>query len=291
MSKTNQDHLDDIVERVLTAPADAFTALPDDDQVLRDLCRELDAPTPAALCESLELAAASAMAASAGSTDDPLPGHLRGRILAAASAHVAPSRTTNNVTPLPSPAQRRDADNARRTPWLAGAGWAAAAALLVALIVDRPTDTATTGPIATPVAATEIPDAAEITLAVERERLLGRAGTVTLPWQVPSADGYERVRGDVVWNDELQQGFLRLAGMPVNNALVSQYQLWIVDPGRDSNPVDGGVFDIVAASGDVLIPIDAKLPVANPAAFAITREQPGGVVVSAGPLLVVAAAS
>jgi len=38
----------------------------------------------------------------------------------------------------------------------------------------------------------------------------------------------------------------------------------------------------------VIIPIDAKLDVLDPEAFAITREQPGGVVVSNGPLLMVA---
>ena len=44
-------------------------------------------------------------------------------------------------------------------------------------------------------------------------------------------------------------------------------------------PVDGGVFDI-AASGEALIPIDAKLPVGAGTIFAVTKERPGGVVVS-----------
>ena len=77
--------------------------------------------------------------------------------------------------------------------------------------------------------------------------------------------------------------------MPVNDPGISQYQLWIVDPDRDANPVDGGVFDIPSGQGTVVIPVDAKLAVDKPAAFAITREKPGGVVVSQGPLLVVAA--
>ena len=69
-----------------------------------------------------------------------------------------------------------------------------------------------------------------------------------------------------------------------------QYQLWIVDPERAAQPVDGGVFDVQAGTREVIIPINAKLAVNNPAAFAITLEKPGGVVVSAGPLLVVASA-
>ncbi len=60
-----------------------------------------------------------------------------------------------------------------------------------------------------------------------------------------------------------------------------------MDPGRDARPVDGGVFDITG-EGEVIVPIDAKLPIGTPAVFAITLEQPGGVVVSDGPLLVIA---
>ena len=78
--------------------------------------------------------------------------------------------------------------------------------------------------------------------------------------------------------------------MPANDPGQSQYQLWIVDPDRSAQPVDGGVFDIPSGTKEVIIPIDAKLDVSKPQAFAITLEKPGGVVVSAGPLLVVAAA-
>ena len=47
----------------------------------------------------------------------------------------------------------------------------------------------------------------------------------------------------------------------------------------EPHPVDGGVFD-VTRNGEVIIPIDAKIAVSNPTAFAITVEKPGGVVVS-----------
>lgn len=82
-----------------------------------------------------------------------------------------------------------------------------------------------------------------------------------------------------------------------NDPTQRQYQLWVVDPSRDKHPVDGGVFDIASCpadanttpSGEVIVPIVCKLPVASPAAFALTVEKPGGVVVSAGPLVLVAA--
>lgn len=87
------------------------------------------------------------------------------------------------------------------------------------------------------------------------------------------------VTGDVVWNNESQQGYMRFVGMPPNDPAQEQYQLWIVDPDRGPEPVDGGVFDI-ASTDEVVVPIQAKLKVKKPAAFAITIEKPGGVVVS-----------
>lgn len=87
------------------------------------------------------------------------------------------------------------------------------------------------------------------------------------------------VGGDVVWSNERQTGFMRFVGMPVNDPMTEQYQLWIIDPDRDQEPIDGGVFD-VGQDGEVVVAIDAKLAVLNPAAFAITVEKPGGVVVS-----------
>ena len=89
----------------------------------------------------------------------------------------------------------------------------------------------------------------------------------------------EEVTGDVVWSNSLQRGYLRFTNMPVNDPGVEQYQLWIIDPQRDDEPIDGGVFDI-SKSGEVIVPIDAKLDVISPQAFAVTIEKPGGVVVS-----------
>ncbi len=43
--------------------------------------------------------------------------------------------------------------------------------------------------------------------------------------------------------------------------------------------MDGGVFN-VAGTGEVVIPIDAKLQVGRAGTFAVTVEKPGGVVVS-----------
>lgn len=99
--------------------------------------------------------------------------------------------------------------------------------------------------------------------------------------------GFEGVSGEIVWSGSKQHGLMKLVGVPPNDPAIAQYQLWIVDPDRDRHPIDGGVFD-VPHSDESIVSIDAKLRTESPALFAITLEKPGGVVVSGGPLLVVA---
>ncbi|WP_405238286.1 anti-sigma factor domain-containing protein [Lentisalinibacter orientalis] len=236
--------------------------------------------------EDIELAAAAAtnaFAAGAGYGEE-MPAGLKDRLLADARARTGGDtpRASATVTDIGSRSRRHeDRQASSGNGGLAGStfnrlGWAAAAMLLVALlVVNRPLPQEPGG--VDPVDA--------------RAELIREApGTMVLPWSPPDVDEYAGVRGDVVWNNEKQEGYLRLAGMPANDPARSQYQLWIVDPERDEQPVDGGVFDVPAGAGEVIVPIRAKLGVIDPQAFAITREQPGGVVVSDGPLLVVASA-
>jgi anti-sigma-K factor RskA len=191
----------------------------------------------------------------------PLPASIKAAVLeqAADAIPAAPPVT------LPR-ARRRFIDG----PW---PGWLAAAAVLVAALLLYPDEPTVPPPP---------------TVAAQRAALLDEAGTVQVAWATPEDPAYAAVRGDVVWSAEQQRGFMRLEGLPANDPMLAQYQVWIVDPRRDERPVDGGVFD-VSGTGEAIIPIDAKLDILEPAAFAITLEQPGGVVVSDGPLLVVAA--
>lgn len=116
-------------------------------------------------------------------------------------------------------------------------------------------------------------------------------GAVRWAWGAPADSRLAGLGGEVVFSPSSQQGVLRLTNLPRLDPEKQQYQLWIVDPDR-KQPVDGGVFDAVAgASGEVLIPISAKLRVDRPAAFAITIERRGGVVVSDGPIAAVASPS
>ncbi len=227
----------------------------------------------AALAQVAFLRRARRSAAAPGSTVERMPAGLRARLERQAGLPAARLRAVAPLAPeapRPAPAVTPSRTRMPASAWL---GWGLAAVLALALVLPR---TEQSG------------NAPALDLAAERSAFVTAApDVVVLPWSPPASAGYEQVTGDVVWSEARQQGYLRLANMPVNDPATSQYQLWIVDPERDSRPVDGGVFD-VTSSGEVIIPIQAKLPVRAPRAFAITAEQPGGVVVSAGPLLVVA---
>ncbi|MEM7383521.1 MAG: anti-sigma factor, partial [Verrucomicrobiota bacterium] len=139
-------------------------------------------------------------------------------------------------------------------------GWAVAACLAIGLFVFRGGE--------------------ESLISPERQRqaLIETADVLELPFA--GTPGFSELEGDVVWQDDRQEGYLRFTGLAANDPREKQYQLWIVDPERDSKPVDGGVFDIPATAGPVVVPIRAALPVDGPTAFVVTVEKPGGVVVS-----------
>ena len=225
---------------------------------LRELVETLD-PKEAA---SLEAAVNATRAAMLGeSEEDALPAGLRERLIATGTPEPEIAGRIARNAGIGSGERRRQAT---WIPWsLAAAAILLAGATVIAL---------------KPWGRTARFDAA----AIE-----ARADTVRWAFK-PNDPAYAGATGEVVWNEGLQRGFMRLKGVAVNDPKLRQYQLWIVDPARDTHPVDGGVFD-VASTGEVIVPFEARLGVRGPAAFAITSEKPGGVVVSGGPLLIVAA--
>jgi hypothetical protein len=107
----------------------------------------------------------------------------------------------------------------------------------------------------------------------------GRARVIA--WTHTEDPAALEARGELVWDNDTQEGYMRFSGLAPNNPEELQYQLWIFDETRDDrHPVDGGVFDMPAGESEVVVPIRAKLPVGKPVLFAITVERPGGVVVS-----------
>ena len=115
----------------------------------------------------------------------------------------------------------------------------------------------------------------EDSVVARRASLQRTAADLTeVAWTDPAA----KITGDVVWSTDRQEGYMLFRGLPINDPTKEQYQLWILD-GEQKHPIDGGVFDI-PSSGEVVVPIDAKIRVRKPAGFAVTIEEPGGVVVS-----------
>jgi hypothetical protein len=229
--------------------------------------------------DDLDLAAAVADLAfeTASADEESMPDNLRQQILEGARTQFAsragdvPGIPQRSATPFRQPEKRKWGPLDVRY-----LGWFAAAAMLL-LTLWAPWSPEIEPPESRP------------TFAEQRSILIvNAADVIKATWATPEIAEYAQVKGDVVWSDERQTGFMRLSGMPANRSGQEQYQLWIVDPSRDEHPIDGGVFNIPAGVDEIFVPINAKLRVADPKVFAITLEKPGGVVVSDGPLLVVA---
>jgi hypothetical protein len=255
---------------------------------LQTMLQSVDAESANRFAEDLELTAATLdrYMSPAADTMDSMPAAMQDNVLAAMhDARLLDRKRTEvdasasaSVHELPALPVTPPDNTASRSGAGAMAGWyAAAASFALALIFGWQ------------LLQVQSPEQLLPGAAIQRQALLAQNSTMVIPWQTPDDQRFANVTGDVVWDNASQTGFMRLTNMPVNDPANSQYQLWIVDPERDERPVDGGVFN-VSDSGEVIVPINSKLPIIQPAAFAITEEQPGGVVVSAGPLLVVASA-
>lgn len=216
---------------------------------------------------SWQWAAGAATAACLGTVQDPPPRHLGLRLEADALHYFASVGVTRlsvvaaalddgeRQAPVAVPPRR-----ASRLPLLL-----AAAALVVATILGLERW------------QSPEPDPASRRLAL----LAAGDGVLQIPWTPGPSELRGDPTGDVIWSDQEQRGYMAFRGLPVNDVDKAQYQLWIFDRQRSlAQPVDGGVFDIPPGADSIVIPIDAKIAVAEGFAFAVTVENPGGVVVS-----------
>jgi hypothetical protein len=194
-----------------------------------------------------------------------LPTHLRQRTLDAVRKAAEQRKAMPPV--VPGSVERRIANEAPRRDWLA---WAVAAAALAvaAFSFSRQPNLGEESPI-------EL--RSELLAAAKRD-----PGSVfEADWTKTEDPAAKAASGKVIWSDKLQRGVMEFSGLEANDPTKDQYQLWIFDAERpEATPVDGGVFNIPAGKKEVLIPIDARLPVSKATLFAITVEKPGGVVVS-----------
>jgi hypothetical protein len=254
----------------------------------------LDSEVASAYSRDLERAAAAVMLAGS-STQQPLPAALAERVAQQAAAHFASPSKIGDL----GAARAAAADAARASASSAASarpaprgnrygayGWLAAAACLVLAIFAwqrspsppvTPVAQQTPPPVIAPPAEKPVPP----TPAEERAALLAKSDSLKIPLAATKDPAAAGVTGDVVWDPVTQRGFLHFTGLAANDPAVHQYQIWIFDAGRDKRyPVDGGVFDVPANTAEVVVPIRAELMVRKPAAFAVTVEKPGGVVVS-----------
>ena len=172
------------------------------------------------------------------------------RLLSSATSH-APRPTEA------APAPRREGGSG--SSWF---GWLVAAGILAFFLLPRPSQ--------------------EPTAREGRDALIATATDLVRAEWSPNPDALgQEASGGVVWSSSRNEGYMTFRGLEANDPATSQYQLWIFDKDRPSeHPVDGGVFDVPAGGGDVVVPIRTQLPVAEPTLFAVTVERPGGVVVS-----------
>ncbi|QDT75420.1 anti-sigma factor [Lacipirellula limnantheis] len=197
---------------------------------------------------------------------ESLPDQLRQRTLQGVRKAVAEERKALPSI-VPGSVERRVANELPRRDWL---GWAVAAAALA-------------------VAAFSLgrqPNLGDLSPFDLRSELLAAAnrdpGSVfQADWTKTEDPAAKAASGKVIWSDKLQRGVMEFSGLEANDPKQNQYQLWIFDADRpEATPVDGGVFDIPAGQKEVVVPIDARLPITKATLFAITVEKPGGVVVS-----------
>jgi len=233
--------------------------------------RELDdlvAQSPGAARDALSSAAA-ALTLAARLPAEPMPAVLQARIIAQGRDAVRKA-ASGKVVPLGAAPARPPRSSGATLGW-----YAAAASLLLAVAAWWPR-------LAEEPARVAVVPAPVPTLAEQRAMLIASSrGIVQESWTATGDAAAGGLAGDVVWDPATQTGYMRFAGLAVNDVAREQYQLWIFDGTRDDRyPVDGGVFDIPAGAVEVVVPIHARLPVRKAALFAVTVEPPGGVVVS-----------
>ena len=201
--------------------------------------------------DSMDLAAAAAALALMGDLD-PMPAGLRGRVLDAMEAPPPPI----SIASAPGAPRRRDS-------LLAWSGWLAAAACLTfALVVASRLAGPTTSP--TDALQSFVQHTPDVKKAAWSD------------WDNPERPG---VKGEVVWSETEQKGYMTFAGLTPNDAAKEQYQLWIIDERGMQQRISGAIFNCDDPQRTV-VEIDPAIEVHGAAAFAVTIEPPGGVWVS-----------
>jgi hypothetical protein len=237
--------------------------------------------------DSMDLAAAAALLAMIGKAVTA-PGSVMTRAAQAAEQFRreqtngsfvpgTPSlRLTESDTPMSQP--RRVS-----TAWL---GWLAAAACLAFAAIGwlpafRARQTAQL--------------TAAVSLASVRAEVDAANDATRSPWADWDKPEIAGVKGEIVWSQSKQKGYMVFQGLPKNDPAREQYQLWIVDDRGIEHRVSGGIFNAPAPTSltadgsgwrgqvrcemigdDLYVEVEPRINVRQPTLFAITIEEPGG---------------
>jgi hypothetical protein len=214
---------------------------------------------------------------------EPMPEHLRGKILTDANEFFAAEKSSQV---LPFQPKLREVESEKiseeiqktfefepKRPFLQWLGWAFAGLACIALGISLWVNFQKPNEVRVEIPA-KVPTTSE-----QYDNLLASAKDLKKTTWVNPANDKENL-GEIIWSEAEQKGFLKIKGLAANDVSKESYQMWIFDETqKPETPIDAGVFDITG-NGEVLIPIDAKLKFKNAKMFAITREKRGGVVVS-----------
>lgn len=277
-------------DRLLELLADeAFFALSEEDE--RELER-LKIEFPELKTDASFEMSAAAINLAALDANEEMPARLRAKISSSAEeffsqnqiaqkvSDAAPETRENLVSTEVAPIRDYEEIEPKRPFWQ-WLGWAVAAAACVALAVNVWTTRFQSQPETAnnpPAVQTPTP---ELSVEAQRAQLLAKTkDIVQTAWAEANPAKAKNISGDVVWSNSEQKGYMRFRGLPPNDPNKETYQLWIFDEEQDAKtPINGGVFD-VNANGEVVVPINAEIKVRKPKMFAVTKEKPGGVVVS-----------
>lgn len=249
------------------------------DEEARELGELLGSADGSMDAQSFELTAAAI--ALAETRYEPMPAGLEAKLARAAEEYfgTAKSEIHESIHDQPTQAFQWKEPKASRSffDWF---GWAAAAMACIALAMTFFYYQNRISELQAKVEQPTLKPTPEETLAQKRDRLKALGAEIARAEWVPGNVKELNVTGEVVWSDAKQEGYMTFRGLPVNDPNSEAYQLWIFEDGKlEPHPKDGGVFN-VTSTGEVVVPINAKLRTVSPKAFAITIERPGGVVVS-----------
>ncbi|MBX3379143.1 MAG: anti-sigma factor [Phycisphaeraceae bacterium] len=234
--------------------------------------------------DSFDLAAGVAMLALADPAGRP-PASVYTRVAQAAEVFAREMENGRNVMGAPALRMTESEANYPRPRRISSAwlGWMAAAACLAFAAI---------GWIQI-FASRQAPLSARVTLASLRESVSKSPDAKRFSWSDWDNPEIKGVKGEVVWSEDGQRGYMTFRGLPQNDPTKEQYQLWVVDERGLDQRVSGGIFNGTGESSgwqgevrterlgdELIVEIAPRIHVGPPALFAVTIEKPGGTWVS-----------